>query len=79
MANARRGEIEIELLDIKYKLIIDNDVISEFEDFADVCFIQLAIKATNCYAEAIQFTNTLHRAEVMTSGHFLLVCNNAVL
>lgn len=67
MANAFKGEIELTLNDVPYKMIVDMGVISEFESETGEDFMNLAIKSINMMLKTRGLENALDRAENMTS------------
>ena len=68
MADKRKGEKDITLNGIDYKMIVDMGVISEFESETGEDFMHLAIKATNAYAKGMKCETMLDRAEVMSKA-----------
>lgn len=66
MADSRRGERDIKLNGISYKLILNMSVISEFESVTGHDFIQKAIAATSAYADAMECDTVLQRAEILS-------------
>lgn len=67
MANAFRGEIDLTLNGVLYPMIVDMDVISEFESETNSCFMNLAVKAINATIKTRGLDNALDRAEYMSN------------
>lgn len=67
MANSFRGEIELIINEINYPMIVDMDVIAEFESETGEDFMNLAVKAINIMLKTRSVENALDRAEHMTN------------
>lgn len=67
MANAFRGEIDLEINGINYPMIVDMGVISEFESETGADFMSVAIKAINGVIKSRGLESALDRAEYMTN------------
>ena len=66
MANAFKGERDIELNKIKYPTIVNMAVISEFESETGKDFFHCAIKSINAMMKTRGIENPLDRAQYMT-------------
>ena len=67
MANAIKGERDIELNGIKYTLRLTMDVIQQFQDMREKDFMATAVAAVNVYADTVKVERALDRAEALTS------------
>lgn len=68
MTNKFKGEKELELGGINYKMIVDMDVIAEFESETGVDLMNATVKAINAMIKTRPIKNALERAEIMTSA-----------
>jgi len=68
MASKVRGEREIELNGVKYKLSLNIGVITEFKDLTGKDFMQCATRAVNAWSESSVIDRKLAKAECLTSA-----------
>ena len=66
MANAFKGERDIELNKINYPMVVNMAVISEFESETGKDFFNCSIKAINAMMKTRSVENPLDRAQLMT-------------
>lgn len=67
MANKFKGEIDIELNGVKYPMLVDMDVITEFESETGEDFFHSCTKSINAMIKTRGVEDALDRAEYMTS------------
>lgn len=65
MANTLKAEREVKLNGISYTLRLTMNVINEFQELRDKCFMACATRAVNCWAQTVEF-DKLSRAEALT-------------
>ncbi len=66
MANAFKGERDVEINNINYPMVVNMDVICEFESETGKDFFNCAVKAINAMMKTRAIENPLDRGMVMT-------------
>ena len=66
MANLFKGEMDLEINGVVYPMVVDMDVVAEFENDTGVCFVNLAIKSVNRMLKTRSIDDAMDRAELMT-------------